>query len=182
MSTEGHMVWIDLEMTGLDPETDTIIEIATLVTDADLEIVAEGPDIVIDTPDEKLDGMDAWNVEHHTKSGLLAAIATSNVSLAEAERRTLEFLRRHVPENRAPLCGNSIWQDRRFLHKYMPDLAAHLHYRSIDVSSLKELAKRWYPDAVFSKPNTTHRALDDIRQSVAELAHYRDAIFAPKQR
>lgn len=175
---EGKLVWMDLEMTGLDVETDAIIEIATLVTDDDLNEVAAGPALAIQTSDEQLAGMDDWNRKHHGESGLLARVRESEVTLIEAEARTLAFLEPLVASGASPLCGNSIWQDRRFLARHMPTLESYLHYRIIDVSTIKELARRWHPDvyATFSKRNT-HRALDDIRESIAELAHYRRALF-----
>ena len=172
---------MDLEMTGLDPATDVIVEIATLVTDDELEIVAEGPDLVIHQPPERLDGMVAVVREMHTASGLLAAIAASTVSLADAGQATLEFIKTHVPEPRSvPLCGNSIGTDRRFLAAYLPAIENHLHYRCVDVSTVKELAKRWYPDILAAAPDkaSAHRALDDIRESVRELRFYRDKVFA----
>lgn len=171
---------MDLEMTGLDHTRDVIVEIATLVTDDDLEIVAEGPDLVIHQPEEALAGMDQVVTEMHTSSGLLEAIRSSTITLAEAGAATLEFIRQHVPEpGTVPLCGNSIGMDRRFLAAYLPEIEAHLHYRSIDVSTIKELARRWYPDALTAAPKkaTSHRALDDIRDSVAELRYWRQAVF-----
>jgi oligoribonuclease len=172
---------MDLEMTGLDPSTDTIVEIATLVTDDELEIVAEGPDLVIATTPEQLALMDAVVRGMHTRSGLLTAIEASNVDLAEAGQATLAFLKEHIPEpGTVPLCGNSIGTDRRFLATWLPDIEAFLHYRSVDVSTIKELARRWYPEAVSAAPRKvgTHRALDDIKESVAELRYYRGAVFA----
>jgi oligoribonuclease len=168
---------MDMEMSGLDPDTCTILEIATIVTDADLRILAEGPDLVVHQPDEVLEAMDAWNTEHHGASGLAQAVRDSSVSLADAEERTLAFLAEHVPEDEAPLCGNSIWQDRRFLVRYMPRVDAFLHYRLVDVSSIKELARRWYPDLEPPAKSKSHRALDDIRESIAELAFYREQLF-----
>lgn len=174
------LVWMDLEMTGLDHTSDVIVEIATLVTDDDLAIVAEGPDLVIHQPDDALAAMDPFVVEMHTKSGLLDQIKASTISLEEAGAATLEFVKEHVPEPMSvPLCGNSIGTDRRFLAAYLPEIETHLHYRSVDVSSIKELVKRWYPDVDASRPHGAgaHRALDDIRQSVAELAYYREHVF-----
>ncbi len=171
------LVWIDLEMTGLDPDRCTILEIATLVTDGDLRIVAEGPEIAIHHPDAVLDAMDPWCIEHHGASGLTDACRRSEIDLAEAERRTLAFLERHCTPGTSPLCGNSVWQDRRFLARYMPKVEAFLHYRIVDVSSIKELASRWYPDLAPFEKKETHRALDDIRESVAELAYYRQRVF-----
>jgi oligoribonuclease len=173
------LVWIDLEMTGLDPERERIIEIASIVTTGDLDIVAEGPDLVIHQPAEVLDAMDDWNVSHHTASGLVDRVRASNTSEAEAEARTLELIAAHCPPRSAPLAGNSVHQDRLFLRRYMPRLESHLHYRNVDVSTVKELARRWYPDALAKAPakKDLHRALDDIRESVAELRYYRTSIF-----
>jgi oligoribonuclease len=179
------LVWMDLEMTGLDHTSDSIVEIATLITDDDLQIVAEGPDLVIHLPDEVLDRMDPFVREMHTKSGLLDAIRASTTTLEEAGAATLEFIKQHVPEPMTvPLCGNSIGTDRRFLAAYLPDIETHLHYRSVDVSSIKELVKRWYPEVDAQRPHGhgTHRALDDIRNSVAELAYYRARVFAAEAR
>jgi oligoribonuclease len=173
---------MDLEMTGLDPAHEVIVEIATIVTDDDLEIVAEGPDLVIHQPDEALAAMDPVVVEMHTSSGLLEAIKASTISLEEAGRATLEFIKTHVPEPRTiPLCGNSIGTDRRFLAVYLPEIEDHLHYRSVDVSTIKELTRRWYPGALEATPRkaTAHRALDDIRESIEELRWYRANVFKP---
>jgi oligoribonuclease len=167
---------MDLEMTGLDPARNVIVEIATLVTDDQLELVAEGPDVVIHQPAEALDAMEDVVREMHTRSGLLAAIEASTVSLADAGAATLDFIKAHVPAPRSvPLCGNSIGTDRRFLAVYLPEIEDYLHYRSIDVSTLKELALRWAPAVLEGAPKkeSTHRALDDIRESVAELRWYR---------
>jgi oligoribonuclease len=172
-----RLVWMDLEMTGLDPDRDTVIEIATLVTDAELTVIAEGPELVVHQDQSLFAGMDDWNKEHHTKSGLWAKVVTSEVSLAEAEKRTLDFLKAWVGPRESPLCGNSIWQDRRFLVRHMPALEQHLHYRLVDVSTLKELAARWYPGVKFIKPKGSHRALDDIRESIDELKFYRKTLF-----
>ncbi len=171
----ANLVWIDLEMTGLDPERDAIIEIATLITDSDLNLIAEGPELAVSQPESLLAGMDEWNQTHHAASGLLDRVRASKVSNAEAQAQTLEFISQHVEPNTAPLCGNSVYQDRRFLTRYMSDLEEYLHYRLIDVSTLKELAIRWAPDVMngFSKENA-HTALSDIRESVAELRHYRE--------
>lgn len=174
------LVWMDLEMTGLEPSRDRIVEIATLVTDDELEVVAEGPDLVISAPAELLASMDDVVRQMHTRSGLLDAIAASTLSVQEAEALTLEFLRPLVPgPGKVPLCGNSIGTDRRFLASQMPELDKYLHYRSIDVSTVKELARRWYPEAYAGAPRKTgaHRALDDVRESVAELAFWRGTIF-----
>ena len=174
------LVWMDLEMTGLDHTTDVIVEIATLVTDDDLAVVAEGPDLVVFQPDEVLAAMDPFVVDMHTKSGLLDQIKASTISLEDAGAATLEFIREHVPEPRSvPLCGNSIGTDRRFLAAYLPEIEEYLHYRSVDVSSVKELVRRWYPDVLNQRgwKQGAHRALDDIRESVAELQLYRDLVF-----
>ncbi|HET6954238.1 MAG TPA: oligoribonuclease [Acidimicrobiales bacterium] len=174
------LVWMDLEMTGLDPTRNVIVEIATLVTDDRLDVVAEGPDLVVHQPQEALDAMEDVVREMHTRSGLLPAISASTVSLADAGAATLAFIRQHVPAPRSvPLCGNSIGTDRRFLTAYLPDIENFLHYRSVDVSTLKELAMRWAPEVVESAPRkeTMHRALDDIRESVNELRWYRDHLF-----
>src|SRR5436190_18878088 len=171
---------MDLEMTGLDPDRHVIVEIATLVTDDDLEVVAEGPDLVVHQPPEALAEMDDVVRKMHTKSGLLAAIESSKLSLADAGAATLDFIKQHVPEPRSvPLAGNSIGMDRRFLAAHLRDVEEYLHYRSVDVSTVKELARRWYPDAFAAAPEKAsgHRALDDIRESVAELRYYRSSIF-----
>jgi oligoribonuclease len=171
---------MDLEMTGLDPDRHVIVEIATLVTDDELEIIEEGPDLVVHQPAEALAEMDKVVVDMHTRSGLLPAIEASTITLEEAGAATLEFIRRHAPEARTvPLCGNSIGTDRRFLARHLPEIEDHLHYRSIDVSSVKELARRWYPTALADAPSKSggHRALDDIRESVAELRYWRASVF-----
>ncbi|WP_275289393.1 oligoribonuclease [Halomonas elongata] len=169
-----RLVWIDLEMTGLDPNRERIIEVATLVTDADLNVIAEGPVIAVHQPDTLLEAMDDWNQKTHGASGLVARVKASTADTAKAERETLAFLNEHVAPGTSPMCGNSIHQDRRFLEREMPELLAFFHYRNLDVSTLKELAKRWNPGALvgFSKRNV-HLAMDDIKESIAELAHYR---------
>ncbi len=169
-----NLVWIDLEMTGLSPSTDRIIEIATIVTDAHLNIIEEGPVIAVHQPLKRLVGMDDWNTEVHTKSGLVKRVRESRFDERRAEQATIDFISGHVPVNRSPLCGNSICQDRRFLANYMPELESYLHYRNLDVSSIKELVVRWRPDLRdgFRKQNT-HKALDDIRESIEELKYYR---------
>ena len=173
-----HLIWIDLEMTGLDTDRDRIIEIATLITDKDLRVLAEGPVVAVHQPAAILEGMDDWNKRQHQASGLLERVRSSRVDAAEAERRTLEFLRRWVPAGASPMCGNSICQDRRFLHRLMPTLETYFHYRHIDVSTLKELGRRWMPEVLRGiKKTGTHLALDDIRESVAELAFYRQHLF-----
>lgn len=168
------LVWIDLEMTGLEPDKERIIEVATLITDAQLNIVAEGPVIAVKQPDSLLAGMDDWNQKTHGESGLVARVKASTIETQEAERQTLDFLRQYVVAGSSPMCGNSIHQDRRFLEREMPDLWAFFHYRNLDVSTVKELAKRWNPGALvgFKKQNA-HLAMDDIKESIAELAHYR---------
>jgi oligoribonuclease len=169
---------MDLEMTGLDPEKDTIIEIATIITDSDLNVVAEGPEIAIHQEPERFGQMDDWNKEQHTKSGLWQKVLASKISLSEAEAQTLAFIKRFVEPRSSPLCGNTIWQDRRFIARYMPLIDAHLHYRMIDVSTVKELSRRWYGDEVkYTKEKGLHRALEDIRESVEELKFYRRSIF-----
>lgn len=174
----AHLVWMDLEMTGLDPEKERIIEIATIVTDSELNTIAEGPVLAITQSQALFDAMDDWNQTHHSASGLLDRIKAEGVTELEAEALTLAFLEQHVAEGEAPLCGNTIWQDRRFLSRYMPALEKYLHYRMVDVSSIKELAKRWRPDVAssFSKKNE-HTALADIRESIGELKHYREHLF-----
>ena len=172
--SKQNLIWIDLEMTGLDTNNDYIIEIATVVTDADLNIVAEGPMLAIYQPDAILDAMDDWNTRQHGGSGLTERVKNSTVTEAEAEKQTLEFLKQYVPAGVSPMCGNSICQDRRFLARCMPDLEAFFHYRNLDVSSLKELARRWAPKVEKSfKKHGSHLAMDDIKDSVAELQYYR---------
>ena len=175
--SRDNLVWMDLEMTGLDPDTDTIIEIATIVTDGELNILEEGSSIVIHQPDSVLDNMDDWCTQHHGDSGLTAKVRASTISMAEAEQQTLDFIRRYVPENASPLCGNSIHQDRRFLYRYMQNLESFLHYRNIDVSTVKELVRRWYPNKEAPIKTAEHLALADIRESIAELRYYREQIF-----
>jgi oligoribonuclease len=178
MSQQDNLVWMDLEMTGLEPERDVIIEIATIVTDSDLNVIAEGPVMAIHQPTVLLDAMDEWNTRTHGNSGLVDRVKNSLTRCRDAEQQTLAFLRQHVKAGTSPLCGNSIHQDRRFLVKYMPELETFFHYRNLDVSTLKELAKRWNPAVVssFNKAGT-HQALDDIRESIAELAHYRQGFL-----
>jgi len=176
----GVLVWMDLEMTGLDPATEVIVEIATLITDDDLNVVAEGPDLVINQPESVLTAMQPVVVEMHTTSGLLAAIRASQVTLEQAGKTTLDFIKQHVTEPRTiPLCGNSIGTDRRFLAKYLPEIENYLHYRSVDVSTIKELVKRWYPGVEITRPakSGAHRALDDVRESIRELKFYRQNVF-----
>ncbi|MEZ5137404.1 MAG: oligoribonuclease [Acidimicrobiales bacterium] len=175
------LVWMDLEMTGLDPDRHVIVEIATIVTDDQLEVVAEGPDLVVHQGPEALAEMDDFVRDMHTKSGLLPQIEASTISLADAGAQTLAFIREHVPEARTvPLCGNSIGTDRRFLAKHLAEIEEFLHYRSVDVSTIKELTRRWYPGVLSALPRkaTSHRALDDIRESIEELRYYREHVFA----
>ena len=176
--SDQHLLWLDMEMTGLDPERDTILEIATLVTNADLETVAEGPALVVHQPAAVLDAMDDWNQEHHRASGLTERVLASTTSMADAEAHTLAFVQQHCPERTSPLCGNSVHQDRRFLARYMPRLEAYLHYRNIDVSTVKELVRRWYPAGPPApEKRHAHLALDDIRESIEELRFYRTHFF-----
>jgi oligoribonuclease len=171
---------MDLEMTGLDPATEVIVEIATLITDDDLNVVAEGPDLVIHQPETMLVAMDPFVVQMHTSSGLLTAIRESTITLDQAGAQTLEFIKKHISEPRTiPLCGNSIGTDRRFLAKYLPEIENYLHYRSVDVSTIKELVKRWYPGLEISRPTKAgaHRALDDVQESIRELKFYRENVF-----
>ncbi len=175
MQNPQNLIWIDLEMTGLDPDNDVIIEMATIVTDSQLNVLAEGPVIAVHQSDEVLAGMDEWNTRQHGGSGLTQRVRESRISMAEAERLTLKFLEQWVPKGKSPICGNSICQDRRFLYRQMPTLEAYFHYRNLDVSTLKELAARWAPQIMEGfKKGGTHLALDDIRDSIAELRHYRE--------
>jgi oligoribonuclease len=177
---EKNLIWIDLEMTGLDPDNHVIIEIASIVTDAELRVVAEGPDIAIRQPQEVLSGMDEWNINHHAASGLLDRMAQSAYDMKAAEDETIEFLSRHCSWGQCPMCGNSIWQDRRFLAKQMPELESFAHYRIIDVSSIKELARRWYPELAPFEKAKNHLAMNDIKESIAELHYFRRWIFSPR--
>ncbi|HVV97838.1 MAG TPA: oligoribonuclease [Rhodanobacteraceae bacterium] len=174
MPHEDNLIWIDLEMTGLDPDHDSILEIATVVTDKDLNTLAEGPEFAIGHPLERLEAMDDWNRNQHRKSGLWQRVIDSRIDIATAEALTVEFLVQWVPPGKSPICGNSICQDRRFLHRLMPRLERYFHYRNLDVSTIKELARRWAPEVTrgFSK-ESTHTALSDVRDSIAELAYYR---------
>lgn len=178
MSREFNLIWLDLEMTGLDPEQERIIEIATVVTNAELEVIAEGPNLVIKQADSLLDSMDEWCTRQHGESGLTAKVRASQISEVQAEQQTLEFLQQYVDAGASPMCGNSIGQDRRFLVKYMPQLESFFHYRNLDVSTLKELARRWAPEALegFSKKGS-HLALDDVHDSINELKHYRQTLL-----
>jgi oligoribonuclease len=179
MKHADNLAWIDLEMTGLRPEVDHIIEIATVVTDRDLNIIAEGPVLAVHQPAEVLELMDEWNRAQHGASGLVARVRASTVSEAEAERLTLEFLGHYVDPAVSPMCGNSICQDRRFLARWMPSLERHFHYRNLDVSTVKELARRWAPPVLAGvQKSSTHLALEDIRDSIAELRYYRGTLIA----
>lgn len=171
----NRLIWLDMEMTGLEPDRDRIIEIAVVITDANLETIAEAPVMVVHQPDSVLDGMDQWNTRTHGKSGLTDRVRASTEGEAEVEARMLAFLQQHVSERTSPMCGNSIGQDRRFMARYMPTLEAWFHYRNLDVSTLKELARRWRPDLIesFTKSGK-HEALSDVYESIAELRHYRD--------
>ena len=173
----AKLVWIDLEMTGLDPQKDVILEIATIVTDGFLEIEAEGPNMAIHYPEEVLQGMDEWSKAHHRESGLTDRVRASTHDVASAEEMTLEFISTRCKEAESPLCGNSVWQDRRFLIEYMPRLEAFLHYRNIDVSSIKELVQRWYPSLPAYEKQKAHLALSDIKESINELQYYRKNVF-----
>jgi oligoribonuclease len=179
MATNTHnLIWIDLEMTGLNPEKDRILEIATIVTDSHLNKIAEGPVFAIHQPDTLLMSMDSWCTKQHNGSGLVARVQASTVTEKEAEAQTLAFLQQYVPAGKSPMCGNSVYQDRRFLYRYMPELERYFHYRLVDVSTIKELALRWAP-RVYSgvQKETKHLALDDIKESIEELKYYRDALF-----
>jgi oligoribonuclease len=177
--TPKKLVWMDLEMSGLDSDRDVIIEMATLITDTELNVIAEGPEIVIRRSQDLFDTMDSWNREHHTKSGLWAKVVSSEVTQEQAEQMTIEFIKQHVGPRESPLCGNSIWQDRRFIAKHMKNLDAYLHYRLVDVSSVKLLGKIWYPaeSEKSTDKKSSHRALDDIRESIEELKLYRKLLF-----
>lgn len=176
--SKDNLIWIDLEMTGLDPDKDRIIEIATIVTDSHLNIVAEGPNLVIKQPIELLEGMDDWNKKHHGASGLIEKVKESSITEREAEKQTLAFLKKFVKLKTSPMCGNTICQDRRFLYRYMPELENFFHYRHLDVSTVKELARRWEPQLYNSfDKEAKHQALDDIRESIDELKYYQQTFF-----
>lgn len=172
-----RIVWVDLEMTGLNIEKDHILEMACLITNSNLEIVAEGPHLVINQPEVILQNMNKWSQEHHEKSGLTAACRKSTISLQDAEYRMLSFVRKYIPANQCPLAGNSVHADKRFLDKYMPQFMDHLHYRIIDTSTIKELCRRWYPNVIPPRKKLNHRALDDILESIEELKFYRKTLF-----
>ncbi|XP_029029690.1 small fragment nuclease isoform X4 [Betta splendens] len=176
-----RMIWVDMEMTGLDIERDQIIEMACIITDSDLNILAEGPNLIINQPDELLDGMSEWCKEHHGKSGLTQAVKDSQITLEHAQYEFLSFVRQHTPPGQCHLAGNSVHADKRFLEKYMPQLMHHFHYRIIDVSTIKELCRRWFPEEYKMAPQkkAVHRALDDILESIKELQYYRVTIFKP---
>ncbi|GGK79514.1 oligoribonuclease [Amphritea balenae] len=178
MSRQDNLIWIDLEMTGLDPEHDRIIEIATIVTDSQLNILAEGPNLVVHQSDELLNSMDEWCTNQHGKSGLTRKVQESDISDAQAEQATIDFIAEYVDKGASPICGNSIGQDRRFLVKYMPELEAYFHYRNLDVSTIKELARRWAPEVLNGVVKKgSHLAMDDIKDSINELEHYRKTFF-----
>ncbi|MDC0221828.1 oligoribonuclease [Gammaproteobacteria bacterium] len=175
MDKKLNLIWIDLEMTGLAPNADRILEIATLITDANLNIIAEGPNLAVRQGDELLDEMDDWNQRHHSKTGLIEKVKNSRIDDKEAERQTIEFLVQYSEKGASPMCGNSICQDRRFLANYMPELEEFFHYRNLDVSSIKELVRRWKPEILEGLVKKgTHIAMDDIKDSVIELVHYRE--------
>jgi oligoribonuclease len=173
----NNLIWIDMEMTGLQPDADRVIEIAMLVTDPQLNVVATGPVLVVHQPNEVLDAMDTWNKSTHAKTGLIERVRASSLSEADVERQALEFLCAHVPANASPMCGNSICQDRRFLARWMPRLEAHFHYRNLDVSTLKELARRWKPELKAFSKEGKHEALADILESIEELKFYRKTVM-----
>lgn len=178
-ANDQNLVWIDMEMTGLDPEVCKVLEIATIVTDAQLNVLAEGPVIAIHQPDDILDNMDQWCINTHGKTGLTARCRASKIDEATASKMTIDFMQAYVPAGKSPLCGNTIGQDRRFMVKYMPELEEYFHYRSVDVSSIKELIARWQPDVLQGvKKKNVHLALDDIRESIAELQYYREKVFS----
>lgn len=179
-SQRQPLIWIDCEMTGLELPVDRIIEIATLVTDSELNIIAEGPELVIHRPQELLDHMNDWNRKHHGESGLTQRVIDSTTTIEEADRLTSQFIKKHLTHGYAPLCGNSVWQDRRFIDFEMPLTSACLYYRNIDVSSFKECARRWYPDFPHYKKTNHHRAMDDIRESIEELRYYRKFLMVDK--
>ena len=177
---QDRLIWIDLEMTGLDPDRHVILEIATIITDDRLDLVAQGPNIAINQPEEVLSAMEEWSLANHKRSGLLDRVKKSALSCQDAEQESLEFLSRYCGKRESPLCGNSVGQDRRFLKRYMPTLEEFLHYRNIDVSTIKELVRRWYPSLPIYEKGKTHRALKDIEESINELRYYREKVFLPQ--
>lgn len=181
VKSEYNLVWLDMEMTGLNPVENVVLEVAVVVTDSELNILAESESYAISQPETELVKMDKWNVSTHTKSGLLERIRTDGVELAFAEKEIIKLIKKYVPKAKSPLCGNTIYQDRKFIVKYMPELESYLHYRNVDVSSIKELARRWYPQVLdgFKKHNR-HEALADIHESIEELKYYRQHIMLPK--
>jgi oligoribonuclease len=183
MTATDRLVWIDMEMSGLDPEKERVLEIATIITDKDLVVIAEQTELVVHQPDELLAAMDEWNTKHHGASGLTERVRTSTVTEDEVDAAVVAFIDAHVPASERPvLAGNSIHQDRRFIHRYLPRLDKRLHYRMVDVSTIKELARRWYPEVFERRPakRETHRALDDIRESIDELRFWREQVFLPR--
>jgi oligoribonuclease len=180
-AADAPLVWMDLEMSGLDPASCEILEVAVVVTDGDLNELAVGPHLIVHWPDAVLNAMDAWCTEHHGASGLTAAVRRSTLTIDRAAQQVLAFLQARVPKGASPLCGNSIHQDRAFIRKSMPEVDAHLHYRNVDVSTVKELVRRWYPALPPYQKRETHRALDDIRESISELRMYREAVFRPPE-
>jgi oligoribonuclease len=182
MDKKQHLIWIDLEMTGLSPDTDRIIEIATIITNTDLQVVAEGPVFAVHQPKSVMEGMDEWNQHHHGMNGLIERVRLSPYEESTVEQLTLQFLSQYCEPRQSPMCGNSICQDRRFLARYMPELEAFFHYRNLDVSSVKELARRWRPDLMDGlKKEGSHKALDDIRDSIKELQYYREHFFLTRK-
>lgn len=181
MKNKTNLVWIDLEMTGLEPQTDTILEIATIITDGNLTILTEGPHLVIHQPNDVLDNMKQWCKDTHGKSGLITAVQESKITLKDAEEQTFECIKQYCPPQEGMLAGNTIWQDRNFLYKYMPRITNYLHYKLLDVTGIQQAVKRWYPNSSYAefKKADTHRALTDIRESIEELKHYRKYFFVP---
>ena len=177
------IVWMDMEMSGLNPDTDRILEVAVLVTDGELEVVAEGPNLIVHQPDEVLGAMDEWNTRHHGQSGLTQRVRESTVDESQVSAALLEFLSEHTEKKKAPLAGNSIHQARRFVARYLPEVEDWLHYRNVDVSTIKELAQRWYPKQYSGRPSKkgSHRAMDDLMESIEELKYYRKALFLPQE-
>ena len=182
MDKKQHLIWIDLEMTGLSPDTDRIIEIATIITNTDLQVVAEGPVLAVNQSKAVMDGMDEWNQTHHGANGLIERVRVSPYNESDAEQITVQFLAQYCDPHQSPMCGNSICQDRRFLARYMPELEAFFHYRNLDVSSVKELCKRWRPDLMDGlRKEGSHKALEDIKDSISELRYYREHFFNTKR-